>query len=233
LNEDGRGAGESILSPLFHGLKTGILFQEIPGLCKLVSSSLRIYGGVKVVKRLFWGLSVIVLSVAMGLAYGCCAKKPVVMSEKPAEAAVVVQETMPQETAVVEAQQKEEPAVPAGPTEIEIFELEKIYFDFDMAELKAEAREMLKKKAEWLKANPEYSLLIEGNCDERGTMAYNLALGERRAGAAMKYLVDLGVPAEKISTVSYGEEKPFDAGHDEEAWAKNRRDDFTLTGVKP
>jgi len=185
-----------------------------------------------VVKRLFWGLSVIVLSVVAGLAYGCCAKKTAVLSEKPVEIAEV-QKTTPQESAAVEVLQNTEPAAPAGPTEIEIFESERIHFDFDLAELRPEARETLKKKAEWLKANPGFSLLIEGNCDERGTVEYNLALGERRAGAAMKYLVDLGVPAEKISTVSYGEERPLDAGHDEESWTKNRRDDFNLRGIKP
>jgi peptidoglycan-associated lipoprotein len=112
--------------------------------------------------------------------------------------------------------------------QIEAFDAEKIYFDFDQADLKPEARAVLEKKAEWLRAHPSYSLWIDGNCDERGTEEYNLALGERRAHAAKKYLMDLGIAGDRIRTISYGEEKPVDPGHDEEAWAKNRRDDFRL-----
>lgn len=109
------------------------------------------------------------------------------------------------------------------------FQLEKIYFDYDKYELKPEAREVLSKKAKWLKDNAGFALRIEGHCDERGTNEYNLALGERRAQAAFNYLVTLGVPATRISTISFGEERPFDPGHDEEAWAKNRRDEFVLS----
>jgi peptidoglycan-associated lipoprotein len=107
---------------------------------------------------------------------------------------------------------------------------ERIYFDFDKSVLKLEAQALLKKKAEWLKANPNSKLLIEGNCDERGTAEYNLALGERRAAAAQSYIVALGIPASRIKTVSYGKEFPFDPGHDEAAWAKNRRAHFVITG---
>jgi peptidoglycan-associated lipoprotein len=108
------------------------------------------------------------------------------------------------------------------------FESERIYFDFDKSELKPEARAILTKKAEWLRKNPQFSVKIEGNCDERGTNEYNLALGERRANAAMKFLNALGVSANRISTISYGEERPADPRHNEEAWAKNRRDEFKL-----
>ena len=107
-------------------------------------------------------------------------------------------------------------------------ESEKIYFDYDKSELKPEARAVLTKKAAWLRANPEYSITIEGHCDERGSTEYNLALGERRADAAAKFLSALGLSANRISTVSYGEEKPVDSRSNETAWAKNRRDEFVL-----
>ena len=108
------------------------------------------------------------------------------------------------------------------------FENEKIYFDFDKSDLKAESQAVLKKKADWLREHPAYSLRIEGNCDERGTNEYNLALGDRRANAAKKFLVALGIDEARIITISYGEERPADPGHNEEAWAKNRRDEFRL-----
>ena len=112
--------------------------------------------------------------------------------------------------------------------EIAAFESDKIYFDFDKSELKPEARAILTKKAEWLRAHPEFSVRIEGNCDERGTIEYNLALGERRANAAWKFLNALGISGERMTTISYGEERPAYLGHNEAAWAKNRRDEFKL-----
>ncbi len=104
-----------------------------------------------------------------------------------------------------------------------------VLFDFDKFGLKPESRDILKEVAAWLTRNKDKNVLIEGNCDERGTTEYNLALGERRAKEAMKYLVELGVDAKRIKTISYGKERPLDPGHDEEAWAKNRRDHFVLT----
>jgi len=112
--------------------------------------------------------------------------------------------------------------------EINTFETERIYFDFDKSELKPAAQETLTKKAAWLRANPNYNVNIEGHCDERGTNEYNLALGERRADAAENFLIALGVSRDRISTVSYGEERPADTGHNESAWSKNRRDEFGL-----
>jgi peptidoglycan-associated lipoprotein len=119
-------------------------------------------------------------------------------------------------------------AAEAKAREMRNFESELIYFDFDKSELKPAAQETLTKKASWLKANRDYSVRIAGHCDERGTNEYNLALGERRANSAAKYLIALGVGEDRISTVSYGEERPADTGHNEEAWAKNRRDEFDL-----
>jgi len=112
--------------------------------------------------------------------------------------------------------------------EISAFESEYVYFDYDKYELKPETRDILTKKATFLQANPDYNVKIEGNCDERGTNEYNLALGERRATAASKFINALGVAEYRISTVSYGEEKPVDTGHNENAWSKNRRDEFKL-----
>ncbi|MDE3154293.1 MAG: peptidoglycan-associated lipoprotein Pal [Acidobacteriota bacterium] len=103
------------------------------------------------------------------------------------------------------------------------------FFDFDSAELSADARAALQQDADLLKKYPTWKITIEGHCDERGTAEYNLALGERRAGAAQAYLVSLGIAADRIRTVSYGKEFPFDPGHDEAAWAKNRRAHFVLT----
>jgi peptidoglycan-associated lipoprotein len=103
------------------------------------------------------------------------------------------------------------------------------FFDYDSAELSAEARAVLDANAATLKKYASWTITVEGHCDERGTAEYNLALGERRAVAAQSYLVSLGIPAARLRTVSYGKEFPFDPGHDEAAWAKNRRAHFVIT----
>jgi len=108
----------------------------------------------------------------------------------------------------------------------EVFEtklLKDIHFDFDKYDIRREDEAILKENAGFLKNNPKMKIQIEGHCDERGTIEYNLALGERRASNTKKYLVLLGIPSNRISTISYGKERPLDKGHDEEAWAKNRR----------
>lgn len=104
-----------------------------------------------------------------------------------------------------------------------------IHFDYDSAELTATARERLASHAKWLLAYPTIQILVEGHCDERGTVEYNLALGDRRAQAAYNYLASLGVAVERTKTISYGKEFPLDPGHTEEAWAKNRRCRFLIT----
>ena len=103
-----------------------------------------------------------------------------------------------------------------------------VYFDFDKSNIKAEQRDRLEKNAAMLKQNQSYRIRIEGNCDERGTSEYNMALGERRAQSAKKYLVNLGIHKDRMHTISYGEEKPLLHGHDEYSWAQNRRDDFVI-----
>ena len=117
----------------------------------------------------------------------------------------------------------------AAAAEKEQTAFEDIYFVFDKSTIEPEAREILKRLASLLGSNKNYSLVVEGHCDERGTVEYNLALGQRRADAAMKYLVDLGLDKESIKTITYGKERPLDPGHDEEAWAKNRRAHFLTT----
>ena len=104
-----------------------------------------------------------------------------------------------------------------------------LFFGFDSAEVDAAGQQVLNANAEVLKKYPTWVITIEGHADERGTAEYNLALGERRALAARTYLVSLGIPAERLKTVSYGKEFPFDPGHTEEAWAKNRRAHFVVT----
>jgi peptidoglycan-associated lipoprotein len=110
----------------------------------------------------------------------------------------------------------------------EAFTNDDIYFEFDSASLLPVSQDMLSKKAGYMLAMSAISVTIEGHCDERGTDAYNMALGERRAEAAKAYLVNLGVNPSQIDTISYGEERPVDMGHDEAAWSKNRRAHFSI-----
>jgi len=104
-----------------------------------------------------------------------------------------------------------------------------IYFDFDKSNIREDQRARIEKDAEFLASNKAIRVQIEGNCDERGTNEYNMALGQRRALSAKKYLVNLGIAENRLETISYGEEKPLLFGHDEYSWAQNRRDDFVIT----
>ena len=105
------------------------------------------------------------------------------------------------------------------------------FFGYDESQLSSDAQAALTGSANWLKGDGKgYNLLVEGHCDERGTEQYNLALGDKRANIAKEYLATLGVDASRIRTVSYGEERPFDPGHDDAAWAKNRRAHLVLVG---
>jgi peptidoglycan-associated lipoprotein len=103
------------------------------------------------------------------------------------------------------------------------------YFDYDQSDLREDARTALAADAEWLKKYPSVQVLIEGYCDERGTGAYNLALGDRRANAAKEYLVSLGIDGSRLRTVSYGEERPFCADSNESCWQQNRRAHLVIT----
>lgn len=112
--------------------------------------------------------------------------------------------------------------------ERDMFENDDVQFEFDSANLSMEAQDILRQKAEWLKENPRAKVIIEGHCDERGTNEYNLALGDRRAFSAKSFLVDLGISASRLTTVSYGEERPLDPRASEDAWARNRRAHFVI-----
>lgn len=114
--------------------------------------------------------------------------------------------------------------------EIKSFEQNDIYFDFDQYTITPEGRKICAQKASFLKVHPELKLRIEGHCDERGTTEYNLALGERRANEVRKYLGNLGIADSRLATISFGKERPVDPGHNEEAWAKNRRAHFDILG---
>lgn len=178
--------------------------------------------------------------VALVFAFSCvfmlasCAKKQIGVEETAVPAAPVVEKAPPKEPPkeVVAEITEEERARRAMEEKMRAmvseFEAETIHFDFDKYNLKPEAQEILKKKAAFLRANTEYSLLIEGHCDERGTQEYNLALGERRANSAKQYLMALGISEDRIKTISYGKLRPADPASNEAAWAKNRRDEFRL-----
>ena len=108
--------------------------------------------------------------------------------------------------------------------------LKPVFFDYDSSEVNAAAQAILNDNAALLKKYGGWTITIAGHCDERGSAEYNLALGERRSVAARAYLVSIGIPAERLRTVSYGKEFPFEPGHDESAWQKNRRAHFVITG---
>jgi peptidoglycan-associated lipoprotein len=156
-------------------------------------------------------------------------------AEKEREAARIREEEARKEQARKEQEKKElEQSLVAKKTpgiEGEVFEsslLKDIHFDFDKYDVRPGDGDILKNTAALLMKYPSVKIQVEGHCDERGTSEYNLALGERRASSAKKYLVSLGIAEGRISTISYGKEKPVDAGHNEEAWAKNRRDHFII-----
>ncbi len=146
--------------------------------------------------------------------------------EAKAAAEKARQEELARQQAMEEQRLKEEATLKQEARDM--FLNDDIHFEFDSSTLTSEAQLTLKKKAEWLQNNPDAASTIEGHCDERGTSEYNLALGDRRANSAKAFLVDLGISASRLTTISYGEERPVDTGKNEEAWAKNRRCHFTI-----
>jgi peptidoglycan-associated lipoprotein len=124
-------------------------------------------------------------------------------------------------------------AVPAPAEFREVAALKPIYFDFDKSDIRPDAARILDVNIDWLKSNLDAAILIEGHCDERGTNEYNLALGDRRARATMSYLVDHGVARARITTISYGEERPVCTAHTEACWARNRRAHFLARARGP
>ena len=175
----------------------------------------------------------VVLSCAMLAAGGCASKEMVKKDESIApSASSTVKPPAKTETTkampVKEQHVKQEPLNATSGTEQMKEAINSIYFDFDKYNLSEASRAALVKDANLLRKESSEKIRIEGNCDERGSDEYNLALGEKRAKAAMEYLVTMGIPADHLSLISYGKEKPADPGHDEAAWAKNRRDDFVV-----
>ena len=136
----------------------------------------------------------------------------------------------PQQTGISAQEQAEKDRLAAEAAAMheafKAFTNQDINFDFDSSALRPDAQQILKAKADLLQRNPEVKAVIEGHCDDRGTEAYNMALGERRAESAKAFLVNLGISANRLSTISYGEEKPLDLDSTEEAYAKNRRAHF-------
>ena len=159
---------------------------------------------------------VLLVGILVLLLFSFCGKKPPV--EEPTPPVVTEEETpttppeIPTEEVTKEEIQKD---------------LQPIHFDFDRYALRPEDRDILSRNAQVLKENPAVKIRIEGNCDERGTVEYNLALGEKRARAAMDYLVNLGVSADRVSIITYGKERA-NRCHNEGCWSGDRRDDFMI-----
>ena len=187
-----------------------------------------------------WAFLVFFLVIFVAFLAPSCGKKEIsstpVMSEEEArrqaeeearrremEKQAAIQEETIQDERLSESEKRAEIRV-----DRDMFENDDVQFEFDSAKLSMEAQDILRRKAEWLKANPRAKVIIEGHCDERGTNEYNLALGDRRAFSAKSFLVDLGIAASRLTTVSYGEERPIDSRADEDAWAKNRRAHFVI-----
>lgn len=163
---------------------------------------------------------VLVLAIALVLLPACAKKQITPIAEKPAE------EVAPPPSVTPPIDRP--PDIAQEKSAEEVVALEDVFFDFDKYSINDEYKQVLMKNAEILMANPSRKLLVEGHCDERGTIEYNMALGEKRAKAVVDFCATYGIKADRISWISYGEEKPFDTGHDEAAWAKNRRAHLTL-----
>jgi len=184
-----------------------------------------------------------VIALLLVTAAACSRPKAVVAPEvspapeaaRPAGAAEQGGTTQVQSEPTIATAQVPEEAVSASELPADIEQINKAaylkdaYFDTDKADLREDTRTTLAADASWLKAHRSVKATIEGHCDERNTSEYNLALGWRRANACKTYLVSLGVEADRISTISYGEEKPFALAHDESAWSQNRRAHFVIT----
>ena len=181
-------------------------------------------------KSLTWMKVLVLLVLVMMLGAGCAKKQ--VVAETPAEKAApaaVEKSTSDADAKAAEAARLREAALAEAIAKAKAkITANVVYFDYDKFDLKPEAREVLKDKAALLKDYPAIKVLVEGHCDERGTSEYNLALGERRARASYEFLMLLGVKANQLEMVSYGEEYPAVQGHNEAAWAKNRRDEFKI-----
>ena len=192
--------------------------------------------------RLAWRVVLTAALVASVLVVACAKKAPPVARPMPPPAAaapepapVAPRPPAPPEPVPVPTMVPPEPVREDAITSASLDDLNRnsplapVFFDLDSDALSAAAQKVLDGNAALLKRYPTWIVTLEGHCDERGTAEYNLALGERRAVAARAYLVSLGISADRLRTVSYGKEFPFDPGHDDAAWAKNRRAHFVVT----
>jgi peptidoglycan-associated lipoprotein len=179
----------------------------------------------------FWRGLALLLVIPVLMFAASCAKKPVVSepavtlgAEEEAEAKRLAAE---EEARALEVERlREQTRERKELAERERFLNEDIHFEFDRSSLLPEAKKILRRKAKWLRAHHDVSVIVEGHCDERGTSEYNMALGDRRARRAKSFLVDLGIARERLTTISYGEERPLDPRHNKVSWAKNRRAHF-------
>jgi peptidoglycan-associated lipoprotein len=165
-------------------------------------------------------LVIALLLVIPGLLFTVgCQKKTVTQAKAPA----------PAPAAAAPAAKQPAPAAAVKPAETSgMIMQEDIFFEFDKSTLTPAAQDNLMRKAAWLREHSDATVTIEGHCDERGTNEYNLALGDRRADSAKAFLVDLGIASSRMTTISYGEERPLCMQQTEECWAKNRRDHFVI-----
>ncbi len=171
------------------------------------------------------GKMMFVAVLAVALMAGC-AKKPAPGDTMGTTEMGTTQESSQQDTGFQEQAIQETPSMETTTAGTQIMGLERVFFEFDQYTLTPEARTVLANNAQYMKENPMVKVVVEGHCDERGSDEYNLALGERRAAAAKNFMVSLGVPADRMTIISYGEEIPLDPRNTEDAWAKNRRVEF-------
>ena len=175
----------------------------------------------------------VILAIAVLMAAGC-GKKPVQAAPAPEPVAPAAPPVDNREAAERAAREAEAAAAAQREAARVRAVLEaRVFFDYDEAELRADARQALDEKMRILRDMPGIRMRIEGHADERGSTEYNLALASRRASSVVTYLAGFGISAGRFETVSFGEERPFAAGHDERSWAQNRRAEFAITGGAP
>ena len=168
-------------------------------------------------------LSILALLVA-------CAEQPVETAETtgsgqaPAPPTTVTQPPVTQ----VETKPEAPSIVPGGQEDLVLNVGDRVFFDFDKSDLTSEAQDTVEKVVAWMKTYPDVTLTLEGHCDERGTREYNLALGERRANSVRSYMEALGIDSSRLSTISFGKERPAVLGSNEASWAQNRRSVFVV-----
>jgi len=188
----------------------------------------------------WYAMLVAVLALAVGVLVSACATTPEVGQGQPGGVGVTTPAPSPPPPVAAPVAPAPAPKVPEEPvrppaavaerpvTPPAAPPLEDVFFDFDKSVVREDAKASLNRNLAWLKANAGVKIALEGHSDERGTNEYNLALGERRAKSVQEYLVAAGIAADRIKTISYGEERPFVLGHDESAWRYNRRGHFAV-----